>query len=341
MISTTEKLSRAGRSGGGGRGTSPPDRRRSLRLVNRPYLTGKKEKCYGITIYEGGHLVHLEGRKFDSKVKYDEGQTRGKISDFSYKSRQRLMRKIAMIDAREAGLPVFLTLTYPEDFSKDWESWKRDIHTFSKAVRRRWSEVWGVWKMEFQKRGAPHFHLMLWGLPRIYGTEHMRDKKLCWRVLPGISRPSDLDVFNWINETWFRIVGSGDAKHLQAGINLEPVQSWKGVSSYVSKYLGKIQGGEFVPCEHTGRFWGVVQGSKWPVKKLVVKFGADVHFKYRRVLRKMQERVAKRAARQAKEKGYKQPAWTKKQAQRGKSWQGMHWYMESLTGVKLLGWAAE
>lgn len=305
-------------------------------LVNRPYLG----KSHGITIYEGGNLVHLQVPKFKSKAIYKEGRNRGKIGEFSYKSRQRLMRKIAMIDSRAAGLPVFLTVTYPEEWSSDWEDWKRHLHNFRRDLVRRYLGVWGVWKMEFQKRGAPHFHLMLWGLPEIKGTEHVREGKLCWRVLPGHSCESDLEVFNWLNETWFRVVGSQDAKHLAAGINLEPVQSWRGVTSYVSKYLGKTAGGEFVPVEFTGRFWGVVQGGVWKLTKLDFDLTEDQFFRYRRVLRKLYERVSRRIAREARGKGLKVPAWTKKRDRMGRIPQGVHWYLDSLSGLRLLGWAA-
>lgn len=275
-----------------------------------------------------------------SQIKYEGGRTRGKIGEFSYKSRQRLMRKIAMIDARAAGLPVFLTLTYPEEWPGSWEEWKRHVHHFIVCMVQKYPGVWGVWKMEFQKRGAPHFHFMLWGLPKIEGTKHTREGKTCWRVLPGISRPEDLEVFNWINSTWYRIVGSEDPKHLAAGINVEPVQSWRGVTSYVSKYLGKTEGGEFVPCEFTGRFWGVVQRKKWAKSELEIDIGEDVFIRCRRVLRKLQERTAKRIAMEAKAKGKMRPAWTRKKRQRSRVPEGIHWYLDSLTSVKLLAWAA-
>lgn len=339
MIPTSQKQSRAGRAGGGGRPFSPASRRRHAWLVNRPYLNRKKEKSHGITIYEGGHLVHLKAPKFKSQIEYQEGRSRGKVTEFSYKSRQRLMRKIAMIDGREAGLPTFLTLTYPEQWPGGWEEWKKHVHHFIINLVRKYPGVWGLWKMEFQKRGAPHFHFMLWGLA-VKGTKHVRDGKFSWRVLPGLSCIEDLEVFDFLNRTWYRVVGSKDEKHLAAGINLEPVQSWRGVTSYVSKYLGKTEGGEFVPCEFTGRFWGVVQGHKWKTSALDLDITEDVFFRYRRVLRKLQERAAKRVSREAKAKGRKAPAWTKKQSNKARMSQGVHWYLDSLTGIRLLAWAA-
>lgn len=338
MIPTRRKTSRAKCATGAPTASAHGG---AKRLVNRPYLNRSKGKPYGITIYEGGNLVQLSVPKFKSKITYDEGRNRGKISDYSYKSRQRMMRKQAMIDRRAAGLPVFLTLTYPEEWPGDAKEWKAQLHHFKVYMTRRFKDVWGLWKMEFQKRGAPHFHLMLWGLPKIQGTEHVREGKLCWRVLPGISRAEDLEVFNWFNETWYRIVGSEDEKHLAAGVNLEPVQSWQGVSSYVSKYLGKVQGGEFVPVEHTGRFWGVIQGQKWQVKKLVFEIGEEGFIKYRRQVLKMYRRAAKQACQKAKAEGKKKPAWAVKRSWSEQIPVGISWYLDSLMGIRLVGWAAE
>jgi len=338
MIPTRRKTSRAKCATGAPTASAHGG---AKRLVNRPYLKGRKGKPYGVTIYEGGNLVQLRVPKFKSKITYDEGRNRGKIGEFSYKSRQRMMRKQAMIDQRAAGLPVFLTLTYPEEWAGDAKEWKIQLHHFKVCMVQRFKDVWGLWKMEFQKRGAPHFHLMLWGLPKIEGTEHVRKGKLCWRVLPGLSRPEDLTVFNWLNETWYRIVGSEDEKHLAAGINLEPVQSWRGVTSYVSKYLGKTAGGEFVPVEHTGRFWGVIQGHKWPVTKMVLEIGEEAFMRYRRVILKMHRRAAKKAREQARREGRRKPAWTMKRSGSGRWPVGINWYLDSLTAIRLAGWAAE
>lgn len=306
--------------------------RQNKRLVIRPYLG----KSHEITIYEGGQLVHIRGQSQKSKVTYPKGKPRGAVKDFSAKSRQRLMRKIAMIDVRAAGLPVFLTLTYPGEYTSDCRQWKTDLHNFRRELVRKYPEVWGLWRLEFQKRGAPHYHGMLWGLPKIQGTEHMRDGKVCWRVLPGISCKSDLEVFNWLSNTWFRIVGSDDEKHLHAGVNLEPVQSWNGVVSYVSKYLGKNDDGEFVPKGYSGRFWGVMQAKKWKMTKFEAGMTEEAFHKMRRVIRKCQERAQKLAVKQAREVGRRIPAWARKARQRGP---GIHWLMDSAVSMRILAWA--
>jgi hypothetical protein len=89
-----------------------------------------------------------------------------------------------------------------------------------------------VWKLEPQRRGAPHFHLLLFGLEE------------------GLSK-------DWLSRSWYEVVGSGDERHLRAGTRVEGIRSWRGVMSYAAKYLGKL---ESLPKDWlggVGRWWGV------------------------------------------------------------------------------------
>lgn len=75
-------------------------------------------------------------------------------------------------------LPYFVTLTYPDQYLPEPKSWKRDMATFVKRLRREHSEACGFWKMElkvrqsgaYQGRIAPHFHLLVWGVPESWET---------------------------------------------------------------------------------------------------------------------------------------------------------------------------
>lgn len=72
------------------------------------------------------------------------------------------------------------------------------------------------------------------------------------------------------------------------------------------------RGGEFVPVEHTGRFWGVIQGQKWVVTKLAFQIGEETFIRYRRVILKMHRRAAKKAMEEARKNGRRKPAWAVK-----------------------------
>jgi hypothetical protein len=280
-----------------------------------------KEKSK-IRIAEGGKLLQVTGQKTDSSVDYPHGR-KAVIKDFTRGSRGRLLRVLASINEFETGLPDFLTITYPGEYSIDWRRWKRDLDALNKAMVRRWPSVWGVWRLEFQKRGAPHFHFLLFDGPGVIGIEMLHNGKN--RTMPDHLNEHNQEVFKWISETWFRIVGSGDERHLNAGTRIEPIQSWNGVTFYSSKYLAKLPEGKgFVPQEYngTGRFWGRIGLKRWKVSIFEKEVGEPLFFKIKRVLRKMYERKTGKKARSHRN-------------------HGITAFVESSQSLRLLVWAWE
>src|SRR5205823_1017705 len=129
---------------------------------------------------------------------------RGQINGFSFAARRRLLRLCAEVDRRECRLlPLFVTLTYPSVWPADPADWKRQLDRFFHRLKRGWPDAAAIWRLEFQRRGAPHFHLLVFGLEFLPAT--------------------------WVAAAWYEIVGSGDLKHLQAGTQVVRVKSWRGV----------------------------------------------------------------------------------------------------------------
>lgn len=151
------------------------------------------------------------------------------ISGFSAKSRRRLQQTCAEIQRDE--LPVFITLTYPGEFPTDSRIWKRHLDTIGKALVRQGYGF--IWKLEPQKRGAPHFHLLAYGPVRGLHSFRM-----------------------WLSEAWYRVVGSGDIRHFRAGTQVSRIRSMRGVRAYAAKYMSKTIDG--AGWDAPGRFWGVV-----------------------------------------------------------------------------------
>jgi len=85
------------------------------------------------------------------------------------------------------------------------------------------------WFMEFQKRGACHFHLLI-------------DKEIAEEELKRI---------------WFEIVGSGDKRHRDHGAHISPIRNVSSFKKYLSAYLTKEEQ-KTVPYfyKNAGRFWG-------------------------------------------------------------------------------------
>jgi hypothetical protein len=89
------------------------------------------------------------------------GGRRGYIKGFSKNSRRRLLEMIASVK-RDADLPNFMTLTYPANFPTV-ERAKRDLKVFLQRLDRAYPGSGYIWKLEPQERGAPHYHLLVWG----------------------------------------------------------------------------------------------------------------------------------------------------------------------------------
>lgn len=260
---------------------------------------------FSVQIAEGGRLFQLQGQ---SKTGFKgKAEARTGIKTFSRRSRWELQKAMAVIDEKKSGLPLFLTLTYPGEWAKDWRIWKRDLKVFNQAMSWKYREVWGPWRLEFQERGAPHFHSLLWDGPKIETMEvwdQQEGRMKTIAVPPSLSEVNKV-IFEWFSETWFRIVGSGDKRHLMAGIRLEPIQSWNGVIFYASKYLAKLLDGNFTPVDYTGRFWGRIQPAKWKTCVWKTNLAEAEFYSVRRVLRKKREAWFREQNRKNQEKGLK------------------------------------
>lgn len=193
-----------------------------------------------VTVALGG--LYVGTRKESVKLDPVGGGVRGRIAGFSRQSRRRLILLLAKL--RADVLPVFVTLTYPAEWPSDPAVWKRHLDTFDKRMAVRWPSSAFIWKLEAQKRGAPHYHLLVYGVP--CGDE----------------------LREWVAVNWYQVVDSGDIKHFYAGTSATEIRSYKGVISYAAKYMGKISD---LPEEwqNPGRVWGVRRKALLPHAEVV------------------------------------------------------------------------
>jgi hypothetical protein len=82
---------------------------------------------------------------------------RGNIVGFSPKARRNLAKYIATLVVPPVG--IHLTCTYGKKYPKNSSDYKTDLDKFKKRLIRL--GLFGIWVLEFQERGAPHFHLLL------------------------------------------------------------------------------------------------------------------------------------------------------------------------------------
>jgi hypothetical protein len=243
---------------------------------------------------KGGDVIRIEAAALLSKPPVN--CTRGTISEFSHESRHRLMTFVNSINRQE--LPPervwFVTLTYPGIWPDDPQEWKRDLQTLRKRLERVWGVKFpAVWKLEPQRRGAPHFHLLLLVPARwCDGLQVTGQRKIGERTVTYWAGGRLSEFRQWLSRAWFEVVDSGDERHLRAGTNCEPIEAWGKVAAYASKYLGKEcrfhqPAGE--PME-VGRYWGVWHRELFPIEWKAEAVPFVVAARARRVVRRWVQR---------------------------------------------------
>lgn len=160
---------------------------------------------------------------------------KGDIRTFSQRSRTRLLKRYNRVNPDRAVKPYHIVLTYPKRFPTDSTDYKTDLDVFFKRLKTAFGELEFLWKLEFQKRGAPHYHIVLY-LSKNYDIFYLR---------------------NWIGKNWYevsqRFWETKLENHLRAGTSCDLVTDLKKASFYLSKYISKQEAFE---AENQGRFWG-------------------------------------------------------------------------------------
>lgn len=163
-----------------------------------------------IVAVEGQGSLLAVAYRGDAQRQQKGGAARGLVTEFSRNSRVRLLRKIARLDA---GGAVFITLTYGADYPTAKIA-KQHLRALLERFRRAYPKMSAIWRLEFQKRGAPHFHLICFNLP----------------FLPH----KDL------RRMWGQITiryASGDQLPF---VRIEMIKSRRGVMFYAAKYVAKV-----------------------------------------------------------------------------------------------------
>lgn len=183
------------------------------------------------------------------------------ITGWSAKSRARMVERLCDLDyaplfGDRSRLLAMLTLTYPGDWftvAPDGKTVKKHMKAFRKRYERAYGETLAcVWKLEFQRRGAPHLHMLL---------------------RPPHTLADGLNFRQWCSQTWADIVAHPDpdeyANHVKAGTGLDFNEGLKAsdprrIAVYFTKH-GAFAAKEYQHCvpeewrtpgKGPGRFWG-------------------------------------------------------------------------------------
>jgi len=170
------------------------------------------------------------------------------VNGFSRAARLRLLKEIAVIDWRNAGRCLFLTLTYPDEVGKC--SYKERT-TQRHLVMRRIEKYLGrkvscLWRVEWQDRKSgsrkgelmPHLHILLFGV----------------------------DYLPWahLRQWWREVLGHGGPIHTFVQL----IEGAEGTARYAAKYAAKDSSSSLVNAAYLdgafGRSWGMTRKNGIP-----------------------------------------------------------------------------
>ena len=195
------------------------------------HISGRPARGLYFLANKSGKVLEVKAGGF----KQIGGGLRGEISAWSSQSRTRLVKMSEAIEWGALGKLVFITLTY-KDGPETGEECKKDLKMWYQRWRDTFGAARGMWKLEFQRRGIPHYHLLLES--PVENIEKLRD---------------------WVARSWWEVVGSGDEDHLRAGTEVDWWRSDRSPGGYFAKY-GMVKGKEYqnqVPEGwKPGRWWG-------------------------------------------------------------------------------------
>ncbi len=193
-------------------------------------------KIKSLTVYRTDAVMSYVG---GAPPKGEKGN-RGDVTELSRRSLQKLAFYAQNTPVK---FVTITTLTYPGTFPRNGQEIKQHLNRFLAWMRAKWKGVNYLWFLEFQKRGAPHFH-----------------------ILTDVNMSAEKGS---ISLRWYKAVGSEDKRHLRAGTNTERIRLPDGAARYAAKYAAKREQ-KTVPVGFggVGRFWGCSRGVKpIPIKE--------------------------------------------------------------------------
>lgn len=294
----------AGAIGGGSggrpplRGTPPP-----AACLSKAHIRARGEETLDnsgesgmVQVLRSGAVLRCEGigkRVVGVGDRRKGGGKRGKVSEFSTASGRRLRRMLLQLphEVVDGGMGVgcfFVTLTY-HDRWPGGQAVKVHLAEFVRRLGRcvEHERFFVFWRLEPQKRGAPHLHLL---------------------VVGELVRPDDFDVTHagmswlqqWVADTWNAIAAPGDDAHWRVTAHRDTVQqvvSYSRLIGYLGKYLSKEDEAKLGDYwENAGRRWGLVNRAYFRTLCRVLVYSIPYR-KYVWMLRTLRRRIRSKSFR--------------------------------------------
>lgn len=241
---------------------------------------------------KGGTFVYLRGAS--RPTGNSSGHKRGRIRDFSASSRRRFIHRLESVDWDEAlsggRLQWFSTLTVHQDEGVNHA--KAAFEALTRRLDRAMPSTLLAWKLEPQKRGAPHYHCVLIVDPQEVASVVGGCRPRCQDEVGEC--PMELLRLRFealLLEWWRDVTGQPTITR----VTVEDPKSAGGIRRYMTKYMSKAHP---VPEHWQGhRYWGF--RGDWPQTTIVCQLHGNARWELRRMVRSWtkSKRRAARAAR--------------------------------------------
>lgn len=201
---------------------------------------------------------------------------RGRVSEFSRRSRHRVIDLVNTLRPDAKGL--FLTVTYRRNM-RDFALAKEHQIKLCKWLRYHFPQCSILWRMERQRRGAIHFHLL------VFGVEFIAAKVLTayWQKMTGDDSYPDIEPIQNQRKALF-YVAKYMTKPNHSAHERSPLRDWRSMDLSFCHIWRKrpLPGSEKT---FVGRWWGVVGRVNLPVAEKIEWQGeivANSFFQFRR-----------------------------------------------------------
>jgi hypothetical protein len=213
----------------------------------------------GFKLYEDRGPVRIELNRQSYRINdpskskwYRSRGTRGAVKHFSSKSRMRLVRLCANNSEK---FRYFVTLTYHR-LMQNGRLAKKHLNRFLTSLRRCGVNLY-IWVLEFQERGAIHFHVWL-GEHDIESNWRAEMKPIRMNLKAGLETGQLQQQAIVLQHLW--LIASeqeSDEKASLASIDYQVVRKVEAVKIYAMKYGSKMIQKE-LPYNvlGVGRWWG-------------------------------------------------------------------------------------
>jgi hypothetical protein len=245
----------------------------------KPLITGSNQEYAYVSSSIGGSQSEISFEAPGTRNRIGTTNSRGirgKIKGFSRVSRKNLLGLLASINRRAfrafKGRAISVGLTYPTQYPEDPKVCKGHLEALLKCLKREYGDFASIWRMGIQRRGAFHFHLLLF-VPSSTGST-------------GSTFIGSLkEIRRFIAHSWYEACGEISEGHLLYGSHVEEIRTWREATSHAEKYLAKEE--EFPEDVETGRIWGVWNKEFLPIQWKTVKVTLKDAYKIRRIYRRL------------------------------------------------------